>query len=346
MRPPLPYLKDRSGYVYIMALAAIAILALVLAGAFAVQRSSSDGAAELLAQTNLERDLRAAQASAVHLLLTAPRGFDTINAGGVLDFDGALIEAGDPISARGVPRRVEINGRTMIVRLIATDGLIGLDPFYPPKAQRFLERIGIDDAEASQLAARLADYVDEDDFRRLGGAELADYPETHRPPTNAPLRAARELCAVPGWETLDLCAADPRLMDLYFNVEPGASSQPALLPNHVLDLLFENAPGLSLRRQLLTRTRPQSFTDLGIEGWDELHTGEFGYGPIGTEFLILTHEPQAGLVLAARVRLTTSDLTSPYRTLFDFVIGGARVEQEFGLTDADDLEAFPLPEPP
>lgn len=344
----MPLAKDRPGYVYIMALAAIAILALVLAGAYAVQRASSDGAGELLAQTELERDLRAAQASALYLLLTAPRGNETINAGGVPNPDileGGLLEEGDPISARGEPRRVEINGRTIIVRLISTQGLIGLDPDDPRKAQLFLGQIGLGDAEASRLAARLADYADGDDLRRLGGAERGDYPDG-RAPANAPLRTPRELCAVPGWDELELCVEDPRLMDLYFSVTPGVSSHPSFMPDHVLDLLFENAPGLALRRRSLTRSSAQNFAEMGLDGWDDLHAGDFGYGPIGTEFLILTHEAGAGLVLAARVRLTAGDVASPYQTVFEFVIGGARVEQEFGLTDADDLEAFPLPEPP
>jgi hypothetical protein len=339
----------RGGYVYIMALAAIAILALVLAGAYAVQRVSSDGAARLLDQSGLERDLRAAQASAIHLLLTAPRGELTVNAGGVPNPDileGGLIEEGDPINARGEPRRVEINGRTMVVRLISTQGLIGLDPDDPRGVQLFLTQAGFRDSEASRLAARLADYVDGDELRRLGGAEAGDYPEDRPPPANVPLRAPREMCSALGWEVLPLCEDDARLMDLYFTVAPGASSHPSFMPDHVIDLLTENAPGMVIRRQSLSRSTPRSFADLGFDGWDALHAGDFGYGPIGTEFLILTHEPRAGLVLAARVRLTAGDVASPYQTVFDFVIGGERVEQEFSLTDIKDLEAFPLPEPP
>lgn len=347
MSAPLPRKDGREGYVFILALAAIAALALVLAGAYAVQRASSDGAAELLSQARLEGDLRAAQATALHMLLTAPRGETTVNPGGVANpdiFEGGLIEEGDPIRADGEPRRIEINGRTIIIRLISLQGLIGLDPDDPRKALLFLEQAGLDAAEASRLAARLADYTDGDDLRRLGGAERSDYPEG-RAPANAPLRAARELCAVHGWEVLPLCTEDPRLMDLYFTVTPGASSHPAFLADHVENLLFADAPPLTRMRQAFAPAIT-SFADLGLDDWDAAHQGEFGYGPLGSEFLILTHEPQAGLVLAAQVRLTPGDVASPYQTTFEFVIGGDRVEQEFGLTDDDDVEPFPVPEPP
>ncbi|GJL96472.1 MAG: hypothetical protein DHS20C06_02890 [Hyphobacterium sp.] len=347
MRISLPHPAGRDGYVFILALAAIAALALILAGAYAVQRVSSDGAAELLSQTRLEGDLRSAQVTALYVLLTAPRDDTTVNYGGVANpdiFEGGLIEVGDAINARGEPRRIEINGRTIIIRLISSQGLIGLDPDDPRKARLFLEQAGLDPAEASRLAARLGDYADGDDLRRLGGAERADYPEG-REPANAPLRLAREICAVPGWDVFPLCAEDPRLMDLYFTITPGASSHPAFLPDHVQNLLFSDAPGLARLRQAFAPA-VSNFADLGLDGWDAVNQGEFGYGPLGSEFLILTHEPQAGLVLAAQIRLTPGDIASPYQTTFDFVIGGVRVEQEFGLTDADELEVFPVPEPP
>ena len=343
----MPRPVGRDGYVFILALATIAALALILAGAYAVQRASSDGAARLLSQTRLESDLQAAQATAIYLLLTAPRGETTVNAGGVANPDvleGGLIEEGDPISARGEPRRIEINGRTIIIRLISLQGLIGLDPYDPRKGQLFLEQVGLDSAEASRLAARLGDYADGDDLRRLGGAERGDYPEG-RAPANAPLRTAGELCAVPGWEVFPLCAEDARLMDLYFTITPGASSHPAFLPDHVLDLMLEDAPGLS-RTRLAFAPAITSFADLRLDGWDALHQGEFGYGPLGSEFLILTHEPQAGLILAAQIRLTPGAIGLPYQTIFSFATGGDRVEQDFGLSNADDLEAFPVPEPP
>ena len=340
--------ETRPGYVFILALAAIAALALVLAGAYAVQRSSSDGAARLLSRTRLEGDLRAAQANAIYLLLTAPRGEDTVNAGGIMNpdiFEGGLLDAGDPISARGEPRRIDINGRTVIIRLISSQGLVGLDPDDPRKALQFLEQIGLDPAEASRLAARLGDYADGDDLRRLGGAERDTYPEG-RAPANQPMRSPSELCAVLGWETLPLCQEDARLMDLYFTVTPGAATTPRFIPDHVLEMLFDDAPARQRMQMQFAQQRVSSFADLGLDGWDGVYEGEYGYSSLGAEFLILTHEPQASLVLAALVSLTPGAIAAPYQTTFDFVIGGDRVEQEFGLESADDLEEFPLPEPP
>lgn len=337
----------RPGYVFILTLAAIAALALVLAGAYLVQRTSSDSAAQLVSQVQLERDLRAAQAHALYLLLTAPRGDDAVHAGGVLNPDiltGGLIEAGDPVSVRGAPRRIEINGRIVLIRLISVQGLIGLAPDDMRQAQLFLVQTGHDRAEAAQMAAALADYADEDDLRRLGGAERSDYPDG-RAPSNAPLRSARETCAVLGWEDTLLCREDPRLMDLYFSTEADAASQPRFLPDHVLALLIADERALARAQRRLAEGAVTRFGDLDMGDWDSVHEGEFGYGPPGADFLILTHEAQARLVLARRVRLTPGDLARPFETVFDFLIGGERVEQAFSHDNAEDVDAFPIPDP-
>ena len=58
-------------------------------------------------------------------------------------------------------------------------------------------------ANASQkMAARILDYVDEDNSRQFLGGERADYRlRSQEPPTNEPLRNFEELARVLGWKT-------------------------------------------------------------------------------------------------------------------------------------------------
>lgn len=340
-------MRTRAGYVFILTLAAIAALALVLAAAFAVQQSVSSGTAHLLAQTRLESDLRTAQAHALHLLLTAPRGEDAIHAGGVIDpyaDDLVFIERGDPLNVRGEPRRIEINGRILIIRLVAAEGLIALDGEDVRTARVFLEQTGHSPSEAARLAARFADYTDSDDLRRLGGAERRDYP-AGRWPANRLLRSAREICAVLGWEETGFCAEDPRLMELYFNVTPEAVTNPRFIPDYVLGVLAPDERGRERLQQRYRDRQVRLFADLELPDWDGVYFDELGPASLGAEFLILTHEPQAGLLLVTRVRLTPADFAIPFQTMFDFAIGGSRIEREFSLENVDDLEAFPVSEP-
>jgi hypothetical protein len=338
---------NRPGYVFVLTLAVIATLALVLAGAHLAQQTSARAAAQLLDQSRLERDLRSAQAHAIHLLLTQPGGEFAVHFGGVLNPDGmegGFVEAGELIDARGQPRRIKINGRTVLIRLVSVQGLVGLSPEDPRKTQLFLEQAGHRPAEALRLAAALADYADEDDLRRLGGAERRDYPDM-RFPANGPLRSAREACAVLGWEKTQLCREDPRLMDIYVSTDLDAASNPRFVPDHVLTFLLPDERSLSLVQRRIESGSVARFADLGLADWDSAHETEFGYGPVGAEFLILTHDVHAHLVLATRVALTPGSLDKPYRTLFEFLIGGDRVEQAFRHDDAEELAAFPLAQP-
>lgn len=320
---------------------------MVLAGAHLMQRSKSEAAARLRMQAALERDLRSAQSHALHLLLTAPLGEAAVHAGGVLNADlleGGLIELGDPVSARGLPRRIEIEGRTLLVRILSVQGLIGFDPEEEGILRRVLEDSGFDPAEATRLAARLGDYADEDGLRRLGGAERYDYPEGRRP-ADAPLRSAREACSALGWEEVGLCREDPRLLDLLLNPAPGATTQPQFLPDHVLDFILPDPETRARADALYTAGAVSRFADLGLPEWDAVHEGEFGYPPLGSEFLILTHPPDASLVLVRRVRLTPGDVRRPFYVGFDFLMSGVQVEQAFSWDLAEPLEAFPLAEP-
>jgi hypothetical protein len=69
--------------------------------------------------------------------------------------------------------------------------------------RRLAEFVGVPTDQRDVLADRILDFIDEDNFRRLNGAERDDYVAAQRePPPNRPLESALSLQSVLGWEAL------------------------------------------------------------------------------------------------------------------------------------------------
>jgi hypothetical protein len=332
----------QSGYVFPLVLGVIAILSILIAGAYAVHESASASVRQWLDRQALERDFRSAELQVLHTFLVEPLGWDSLHVGGVPSLDPEVpdfIVEGERVNLRGRPYRVTINGRDMVVRIVAVSGLVSIDSTRPGSATAFLVTQGLDLAHASRLEARLADYQDEDDLRRLGGAEAADYPDG-RSPANTYLRRASELCAVLGWETLELCA-QPLRLDLYANIIEGAPMNPAFMPDHVAAALL---PRERERETALERLRDglvHTFADLFLPEWDMVHYQDFGYGPAGSEFLFLVHEASAEVIRVGRIRLTYGAFEAPFERTFEFLTGGDEFGSAFRIDDPGDLADFP-----
>src|SRR6201999_2374938 len=70
---------------------------------------------------------------------------------------------------------------------------------------RLLVAIEIQPAAADSMTQAFADWVDDDDSPRPGGAERAWYGAAHRPPPrNRRMRSAEELRWIRGFESVDL----------------------------------------------------------------------------------------------------------------------------------------------
>lgn len=338
----------REGQVFILTLGAIIALSALLAGVWAVQGAATRSAMATLDRVLLEQDLASAREMAIHALLTEPIDGRSLHYGGRLNRDileGGLVEEGEAIvDLRGGPRIVDLNGRRIIVRIIAMNGLAPLDWSRPQALRLLLEQLGLDPPEADQLAARLEDYTDPDDLRRLNGAESADYPDGEGP-ANRPLRSAAEACAVLGWDALELCA-DARVMDLLFNPDIGGSANPALMPDYLAALLLNTDRARETAQDLLGDIDALSYAALGLPGWDGAVDPELmGYGGAGPGFMILTHAPEARVVAAQRIDLSFGSIDRPVRRGFSHVIGGAWVETTFRIEDIDAVDAFPVPVP-
>jgi len=186
------------GYVLILTIAALALLALV--GAFIGQQVSS--ALRLAAaEQEYARDLRLAQdtlATHVYLVATTQRTAAGIGSDQTLiRFDGRWYDAG--------------NG--MAISFIDGRGLINMRNAPREWQQRLLATYGLSAETITALLDALEDYVDNDSLRRIQGAEKDDYLRKNlNPPRDFPIMSRHELLSVYGWKETDaLWGQDPVL---------------------------------------------------------------------------------------------------------------------------------------
>ena len=334
----------RSAYVFVLTLAVIAALSLILAGAWFVQRSLNQNILDLIEVSELEQDLRSASSAAIYMLLTEPIEGNELHVGGVLNPDiltGGLLTEGDRVSLRGAPYRVQINGRNVIVRIIAAPGLLPLDPSRPQFVRAVLQHLGENAPNASMLLARFLDYTDADNDRRINGAEDRDYPEGYSI-ANKPLQFASEVCSVLSWQETEFCA-DPRVLDLVFSADIGGPASPALMPDYILTYLRGNE-GLRTPTTAFSRDRPiLSYGDLSLPDWDALvSTESSGYVTADTRYIILAHDQEARLIFAQRVDLSPGSIRQPFERGFHHVIGGSWLSDELAIEgDITSIAQFP-----
>ncbi|GAP33865.1 type II secretion system protein GspK [Piscinibacter sakaiensis] len=82
-------------------------------------------------------------------------------------------------------------------------GLVNLNSGATLTLERLLRGCGATEQEAARLSDALGDYIDEDDLKRLNGAEAFDYGATDLPrPRNQRLASREELWRVLGWPAL------------------------------------------------------------------------------------------------------------------------------------------------
>ncbi len=332
----------RRGYVFVLALWTIVILAVLSGAAFTAMSSAN---ATLRAIIDRERSITAftdAEARLLYLLLTEPIGLSALHVGGQLDPDptiGGFAFGGELVDTQGAPYRMNTSQGPVIVRLIAANGLINLSGDTVLSARALLTAQGLSEPAARRLAARLADYADGDDLKRLGGAEHPDYPEL-TPPGNAPLRTASEACAVLGWrEEVPLCR-DPRLLDLFAFAGNNPAMSARLAPHYLIKALVPGMRNVERAMNMLNdRSQLVRFSDLGIEGLDMLEDNTILPGP---SFLIVTHQPSARLIRVTRVDLSLANFHRPYSIVFSHTLGGSEAEGFFHVEDIDTLASLPV----
>ncbi|SMC28941.1 Type II secretory pathway, component PulK [Andreprevotia lacus DSM 23236] len=177
--------QRHSGYILVMTIAALALLALV--GAYVGQRISTALHLAVAEQdfARQEKQARDAIAQADFLLATTRRT--------------AIGLGGNEIAIRLDGRWYDM-GNGMALSLQDARGLINLQTAPRMWREALLTTYGIKAEANATLLDTLEDYVDDDDLRRLQGAEKGEYLARHMlPPRNQPLVSTTELARVYGW---------------------------------------------------------------------------------------------------------------------------------------------------
>jgi type II secretory pathway component PulK len=100
------------------------------------------------------------------------------------------------------------------VRIQDDRGLLNINAIGDDTLVHLLQVYGVPVEQQPGLIDKLRDYVDEDDFVRLNGAEVDQYREAGLlPPRNKPLISPQELNRVLGWRDLPAIADNRQLLD-------------------------------------------------------------------------------------------------------------------------------------
>lgn len=107
---------------------------------------------------------------------------------------------GDPWVPDGRVRPLELENGAVLVSIQDEAGKLDLNYGSEDLLRNLLQELGLETEAATSLVDRVADYRDEDDLRRLNGAEADDYLRLDLPfgPADADFRAIDELRRVPG----------------------------------------------------------------------------------------------------------------------------------------------------
>lgn len=157
-----------------------------------------------LAQSNIRNEL-------IYLLGTRPASYRGVEIGkdikfaNINDFNSVLAGPGDS------GRHLKLDGRpytsestpNLVISLQDGSGLVNLNVGTPINLRRVLSTFEVPEPETNRLIDSLLDYIDDDDFTRLAGAERTQYVRLGLlPPTNGVLVSPMQAQRVLGWDKL------------------------------------------------------------------------------------------------------------------------------------------------
>jgi len=209
--------RGGAGFVLPLALIVIAIMALALWSAAATLESTARALRDEEARAELDLASATLEARIGFLMASEPLGPVGLRIGGrrisreeILGVVRSALteESLQPVatlrldgSAYDLPAGVVRNRDAYVLRLQDRSGLFNLNLPDEEATARFLRAFGVERERALDLAAALADYIDEDDLRRLRGAEADIYARRSLPePLNDRLRSPDQAFGALGWE--------------------------------------------------------------------------------------------------------------------------------------------------
>jgi general secretion pathway protein K len=312
------------GFVLALTVLTLAIIAVVLGYLF--ERAQAELALAQARNARLQAQLGMidTRAELIFRLLTNPMTFEGLGAGA---------------NAIGLDDRLYRGARGTLVSLQDARGLLNLNFTPDERLHRFLRGLGIEPLQASALVDTLRDYTDEDDLRRLNGAEAADYAAASLPPPrNAPLATPQDLHKVIGWrDQPQLWGAKP--------VESLATTARLLgfNPNTAPYEVLLSVPGVTTESAaaLLELRRSQTIFERQFMqfGGAEASSMFFPVLPLPGETLRITqYAPGARWAMRYSVTLTARDAVGPWRIDYAYRIARPELPPDF---DEDKLPGLP-----
>ena len=196
------------GFVLPLVLWLIAALGLVIAAIDTWVGMAVSNAQVLRDRTQSRLEMADVRNDLVYMIATRPMSTRGLEAGSDLVMPGAgdidVLMAGAFTSNR----TIAFDGRTyqsethpeIEVKLFDGRGLLNLNDLNPARVDSFLKLFGYSDELRARLSDTLRDYIDEDDFPRLSGAEAQTYVRTgRRPPPNEALLTPYQATDIIGW---------------------------------------------------------------------------------------------------------------------------------------------------
>lgn len=319
---PDPQRARRSGFALPAVLAVTGVVVLIFLVAITALAAMTAEAANARARVRfLERALTA-EAALVWLTATEPIDSASLRIGAPRRYPIEPGEEPPPLRVSGLetgdvfldgrPYRLALDDQPLLVSIRDQAGMINLARLEPEAQRRLLERLGVAPGQIDALAARLLDYVDQDDLRQVGGAERDDYPVGV--PANRPLRRVDEWLSVLGarqavdpvrWRALrPHLIADHQSPAINLNT---ASSE-------ALQILFDLTPDRAQAALSARRAAPfldyESFvaaSGTGVPGDPE---GLYAF-PIG-RFIYEIRDSRSAWTYRARLTLSPRELERPF----------------------------------
>lgn len=320
-----------------MTLAAIIVIALVSAIAAQQLRASTQSVTRLADHVRAEAGLTAAEQTAIYLALTEPMTVNGIDVGGQASVLGSGGVAGRMVAANGSPYRYGDG----VVRLYGGQSFLNLTSTDPEALSDALAVFGVPESEHDVMYAELLDFQDADDFKRLSGAEAADYDEPGLPP-NRPLRDVLEVCAVKSWRGSAVCSDRGRLLLL------GRARDTDPVPARLASLPLLTAISGDEERAADAFARYASgawreFARIGAPQFDVVRDPLAAASVPGPELVIVSHSFDGTDARYTAIELTPGSVQSPFLIRGRYAIAGDYAQRALRIESPSDVT--PLPEP-
>jgi len=304
------YRNTEKGYILILNIGILALL--VLGASFIGQQMETALAMARSEKLSLEREREIADAKAqvIFLLATQPRTINGIGTGTNLVIpDGRAYRVSDQI---GVRIR-DVRGLLSINSIVAA----GLSA---QMLERLLSTYGLPNDTIARLSDSLMDYLDEDNLRRLNGAEEEEYRAAGKSaaPRNGKLVTPLELASVLGWDEIEALWSDDPITD-HLSVHPRPIINPNSADWRVLVAISGAAP--EIVKDLLESKRRGEVQDITSLVAPGLTGDPFAGGPliiktVSDELVITLFPRDGGVGLRFNVTHTPEADALPWRIAY------------------------------